>query len=61
MNIKHKAILITAAIPLIAVALVYTIVKFPAVIFFAVLGAILYFLYRGVLTHLEFKEKRKPR
>jgi uncharacterized membrane protein YesL len=61
MNIKLKAILITAAMPLIAVALVYTIVKFPAIIFFAVLGALMYFLYRGVLNHLEYKEKRKPR
>ena len=59
MNIKHKAILITAAIPLIAVALVYTIVKFPAIIFFAVLGALMYFLYRGVLNHLEYKERFK--
>jgi uncharacterized MnhB-related membrane protein len=59
MNIKHKAILITAAIPLIAVALVYTIVKYPAIIFFAVLGALMYFLYRGVLNHLEYKERFK--
>jgi uncharacterized MnhB-related membrane protein len=59
MNIKHKAILITAAIPLIAVALVYTIVKFPAIIFFAVLGALMYFLYRGVLNHLEHNERFK--
>ena len=59
MNIKLKAILITAAIPLIAVSLVYTIVKFPAVIFFAVLGALMYFLYRGVLNHLEYKERFK--
>jgi hypothetical protein len=61
MNIKLKAILITIAIPLVAVVLAYTIVKFPAVIFFAVLGALMYFLYRGVLNHLEFNEKRKPR
>jgi uncharacterized MnhB-related membrane protein len=59
MNVKHKAILITAAIPLIAVALVYTIVKYPAIIFFAVLGALMYFLYRGVLNHLEYNERFK--
>jgi hypothetical protein len=53
MNIKYKAILITLAIPLIAVALVYTIVKFPAIIFFAALGGMLYLLYRGVLNYLE--------
>jgi hypothetical protein len=61
MNIKLKAILITAAMPLIAVALVYTIVKFPAVLFFAALSGLLYFVYRAVLSHLEMKEKRKPR
>jgi hypothetical protein len=59
MNIKLKAILITLAMPLIAVALVYTIVRFPAIIFFAVLGSLLYFLYRGVLSHLELKERKK--
>ena len=61
MNIKHKAILITAMMPLIVVALIYTIAKFPAVLFFAALGGVLYFVYRGVLNHLEYKEKRKPR
>jgi predicted Zn-dependent protease len=59
MNIKLKATLITAAIPLIAVAFVYTIVKFPAVLFFAFLGGFLYFVYRGVLNYLEYKEKNK--
>ena len=61
MNIKLKAILITAMMPIIAVALIYTIAKFPAVLVFAALGGLLYFLYRGVLNYLEFKEKRKPR
>jgi hypothetical protein len=61
MNIKYKAILITLAMLLIAVALIYTIAKFPVVLFFAALGGLLYFLYRGVLSHLEIKEKRKPR
>ena len=61
MNIKHKAILITAMMPLIVVALIYTIAKFPAVLVFAALGGLLYFVYRGVLNHLEYKEKRKPR
>ena len=59
MNIKHKAILITAAIPLIAVALVYTIVRFPVIILFALLGGFMYFIYRGVLRHLERKERLK--
>jgi hypothetical protein len=61
MNIKLKAALITLAIPLIAVAFVYTIVKFPAVLFFVFLGAFLYFVYKGVLNYLEYNEKKKPR
>lgn len=61
MNIKLKAALITVAIPLIAVAIVYTIVQFPAVLFFAFLGAFLYCVYKGVLNYLEYNEKRKPR
>jgi hypothetical protein len=61
MNIKLKAALITVAIPLIAVAAVYTIVRFPAVLFFAFLAGFLYFVYKGVLNYLEFNEKRKPR
>lgn len=61
MNIKLKAALITVAMPIIAVAAVYTIVRFPAVLFFAFLGGFLYFVYKGVLNYLEFNEKRKPR
>lgn len=61
MNIKLKATLITLAIPLIAVAFVYTIVQYPLIIVFTVLGGLLYTVYRGVLNYLEFNEKRKPR
>lgn len=61
MNIKLKAALITVAIPLIAVAIVYTIVQFPAMILFVFLAGFLYLMYRAVLNYLEFKEKRKPR
>jgi uncharacterized membrane protein YesL len=61
MNIKLKATLITLAMLFIAVALIYTIAKFPAVLVFAALGGLLYFLYRGVLNYLEHEEKRKPR
>ena len=61
MNIKHKAILITAMMPLIAVALAYTVVRFPLVLFFALVGGLLYFVYYGVLNYLETKEKRKRR
>jgi hypothetical protein len=61
MNIKLKAILITVAMPLIAVAMVYTIVEFPLILVFAVLAGLLYTVYKGVLNYLEFEEKRKPR
>ena len=60
MNIKLKAILITLAIPLIAVAVVYTIVQYPAILLFAVLAGLLYTVYQGVLNYLKFSEKRKP-
>jgi hypothetical protein len=59
MNIKLKAILITAMMPLIVVALIYTIAKFPVVLFFAALGGVLYFVYRGVLNYLEHNERFK--
>lgn len=59
MNIKLKAILITVAIPLIAIALVYTIVRFPMIILLALLGGFMYFIYRGVLRDLERKERLK--
>jgi hypothetical protein len=61
MNIKLKAILITAMMPIVAVAFVYTIVQFPLILVFAALGGLLYTAYRGVLNYLEFNEKRKPR
>jgi hypothetical protein len=59
MNIKHKAALITAAMPLIAVAFVYTIVEFPLILVFATLGGLLYTAYRGVLNYLEHNERFK--
>jgi Flp pilus assembly protein TadB len=59
MNIKYKAILITLAIPLIAVAFVYTIVQYPLIILFTVLGGLLYTVYRGVLNYLEHNERFK--
>jgi hypothetical protein len=59
MNIKLKAALITVAMPIIAVAAVYTIVQFPAVLFFAVLAGFLYTVYKGVLNYLNFQEKYK--
>ena len=59
MNIKLKATLITLAIPLIAVAFVYTIVQYPLIIVFTVLAGLLYSVYKGVLNYLEHKERFK--
>jgi uncharacterized MnhB-related membrane protein len=59
MNIKYKAILITLAVFFGLFAALYTIAHYPAIIFFAVLGALMYFLYRGVLNHLEYNERFK--
>ncbi len=59
MNIKLKAILITVAGFLGLVATVYAIAKFPAILFVAALGGLLYSVYRGVLNYLEYKEKNK--
>jgi hypothetical protein len=61
MNIKLKAALITAAIPIIAVAAVYTIVRFPAILFFAFLAGFLYFVYKGVCSYLEHEQKTSKR
>jgi hypothetical protein len=61
MNIKHKAILITLAGFFGLFATLYTIVEFPLVLLLMALGGLLYLVYRGVLNHLEYNEKRKPR
>ena len=57
MNIKLKAALITVTMPIIAVAAVYTIVQVPILLVASMLGGALYCFYRGVLSHLEFREK----
>jgi hypothetical protein len=61
MNIKHKAILITLAGFFGLFATLYTIVEFPLVLLLIALGGLLYLVYRAVLNHLEYNEKRKPR
>ena len=57
MNIKLKAALITLFAPLIVIAAVFTIVKFPILLVASMFGGGLYCFYRGVLSHLEFREK----
>ena len=59
MNIKLKAALITVAMPIIAVAAVYTIVQFPAVLFFALMGGLVFLVYKAVLNYLEHNERFK--
>ena len=59
MNIKLKAILITVAGFLGLVATVYVIAKFPAILFVVSLGGVLYFVYRGVLSQLEYNKRYK--
>jgi hypothetical protein len=59
MNIKLKAILITLAGFFGVIVALYTIVQFPAVLFFAALGGLLYAIYRGILNHLEYKQRYK--
>lgn len=58
MNIKHKAALITLAIPVILFALFFMIATFPMILFVAVLGGLSYLVYRAVLNYLEFQENR---
>lgn len=59
MNIKLKAFLITVAVFFGLVATVYTIVKFPLVLFFVLLGGLLYVMYTGVLNYLEHSKRFK--
>jgi hypothetical protein len=59
MNIKLKAILITVAVFLGGVTFIYISATFPAVMFFAALGGLVYFVYSGVLSQLEYNKKYK--
>jgi hypothetical protein len=57
MNIKLKAALIAIAMPIVAGAVAYTIVQFPILLVASMFGGAVYCFYRGVLSHLEFREK----
>ncbi len=61
MNIKYKAFLITVAGLFGLFATLFTIVQFPAVLFFIFIGGTVFLVYKAVLNYLEHEEKRKSR
>ena len=61
MNIKLKAFLITVAGLFGLFATIYAIGQYPAILFFAIVGGLVFLIYKAVLNYLEFNEKRKPR
>ena len=61
MNIKYKAFLITVAGFFGLFATLYAIAQYPAVLFFALMGGLVFLVYKAVLNYLEHNEKRKPR
>lgn len=61
MNIKLKALLITAAILGGLFGFVYTIVFYPGVLVLVLLAATFYGLYKLVLNTLQGKEVKRAR
>ena len=61
MNIKLKAVLITVSGLFGLFATLFTIVQFPAVLFFIFIGGTVFLVYKAVLNYLEHEEKRKSR
>ena len=61
MNIKLKAVLLTVAGFFGLFATLFTIVQFPAVLFFIFIGGTVFLVYKAVLNYLEHEEKRKSR
>lgn len=59
MNIKLKAILITLAGFLGLFATLYAIAQYPAVLFFALMGGLVFLVYKAVLNYLEHNERFK--
>ena len=59
MNIKYKAILITIAGFFGLFATLYAIAQYPAVVFFALIGGLVFLVYKAVLNYLEHNEKYK--
>ena len=59
MNIKYKALLITVAGFFGLFATLYAIAQYPAVLFFALLGGLVFLVYKAVLNYLEHTERFK--
>ena len=59
MNIKYKAILITIAGFFGLFATLYAIAQYPAVLFFALIGGLVFLVYKAVLNYLEHNERFK--
>ena len=59
MNIKYKAFLITVAGFFGLFATLFTIVQFPAVLFFIFIGGTVFLVYKAVLNYLEHEERFK--
>jgi Flp pilus assembly protein TadB len=59
MNIKLKAFLITIAGFFGLFATLYAIAQYPAVLFFALLGGLVFLVYKAVLNYLEHNERFK--
>ena len=59
MNIKLKAVLLTVAGFFGLFATLFTIVQFPAVLFFIFIGGTVFLVYKAVLNYLEHEERFK--
>jgi uncharacterized membrane protein YesL len=59
MNIKHKAILITLAGFFGLFAALYIIANYPALLFFILIGGLVFLVYKAVLNYLEHNERFK--
>ena len=59
MNIKYKAMLITLAGFFGLFAAMYTIAHYPAILFFILIGGLVFLVYKAVLNYLEHNERFK--
>ena len=59
MNIKLKALLIAVSLFIGFFGAFSVIVMYPVVLLLAVFGGLVYFVYRGVLSQLEYNKKYK--
>lgn len=59
MNIKYKALLITVAGFFGLFVTLYAIAQYPAVLLFALMGGMVFLVYKAVLNYLEHNERFK--